>query len=95
MSRNESFNYAIFDPQEQQLLGCVSIDPPEAAGHDAEVCWWIVDGEVGGPLDRWLDVAIPRWLEDHWPLNRPRVVGRDITWDDWQAEAARDGAAHT
>jgi hypothetical protein len=62
MSRNESFNYAIFDAQERRLFGCVYIDPPATPVHDAEVCWWVVDDEVAGPLDRCLDTAIPRWL---------------------------------
>lgn len=89
MSRHESFNYAIFDPLGCTLLGCVYIDPPETAVHDTEVCWWVVDSEVAGPLDRCLAAAIPRWLEDHWPLTRPRIVGRDITWAAWHAEVDR------
>lgn len=90
MSRNESFNYAFFDARERELRGCVYIDPPASAGHDAEVCWWVVDDEVAGPLERCLDVAVPRWLDDHWPLTRPRIVGRDMTWAAWHAEAERD-----
>ncbi|MCC5946985.1 MAG: GNAT family N-acetyltransferase [Nitriliruptoraceae bacterium] len=86
MSRNESFNFAIFDPDERHLLGCVYVDPPESPAHDAEVCWWVVDEEVDGPLDRVLEGAIARWLDDAWPLERPRIVGRDISWADWHAE---------
>ena len=93
MSRHESFNFAILDEPEHQLLGCLYIDPPETADHDAEVCWWVVDHEVGGALELCLDVAVPRWLEDHWPLTRPRIIGRDITWDAWHAEARIDQAA--
>ena len=29
MVDHESFNYALFDPGETELLGCVYIDPPE------------------------------------------------------------------
>jgi hypothetical protein len=86
MSRNESFNFAIFDAEERHLLGCVYIDPPESPLHDAEVCWWVVDEEVAGALDHCLDGAIPRWLDDHWPLERPRIIGRDISWAAWHAE---------
>jgi hypothetical protein len=32
MTRNESFNYALFDEPETALLGCVYIDPPERGG---------------------------------------------------------------
>lgn len=37
IERHESFNYALFDTGETQLLGCVYIDPPEKVGADAEV----------------------------------------------------------
>jgi RimJ/RimL family protein N-acetyltransferase len=86
MTRNESFNYAIFDEDESVLLGCVYVDPPEAEGTGAEVCWWVVDDEVGGPLERVLDDAVPAWLADAWPLEDPRIVGHDISWESWQAE---------
>jgi hypothetical protein len=88
MERNESFNFAIFDAEETALLGCVYVDPPEAEGFDAEVCWWVVDDEVGSELERCLDDAIPAWLDVEWPLDTPRIVGRDISWEDWQAEVS-------
>jgi hypothetical protein len=86
MTRNESFNYAILDVEETALLGCVYIDPPEAEGSDAEVCWWVVDEQVGSDLDAALLPAVEHWLAESWPLQRPRIVGRDISWEDWQQE---------
>jgi RimJ/RimL family protein N-acetyltransferase len=86
MTRNESFNYAIFDADETALLGCVYIDPPEADGTDAEVSWWVVDAQVGTPLEAAILPAVTAWLDTDWPLVRPRVVGRDISWEDWHAE---------
>jgi RimJ/RimL family protein N-acetyltransferase len=86
MTRNESFNYAVFDADETALLGCVYIDPPEADGWDAEVSFWVVDGEVGGQLEAGLLPAIATWLDDLWPLERPRIVGRDLSWEAWHAE---------
>lgn len=83
MTRNESFNFAIFDADETALLGCVYVDPPEADGTDAEVTWWVVDAEVGGPLEAAVVPAVTDWLATSWPLTRPRVVGRDIDWDVW------------
>ena len=38
--RHESFNYALFDAAETELLGCVYIDPAERRGADAEISWW-------------------------------------------------------
>jgi hypothetical protein len=86
MTRNESFNYAVFDADETALLGCVYIDPPEADGSDAEVSWWVVDDQVGTELEAALLPAIEAWLDEAWPLDHPRIVGRDISWEAWQAE---------
>ena len=35
-----SFDYAAMSPDEERLLGCVYVDPPEKAGFDAEVHYW-------------------------------------------------------
>jgi RimJ/RimL family protein N-acetyltransferase len=80
---HESFNYALFDAEERALLGCVYIDPPERAGADAEISWWVVDSLVGTELERALDLFVPRWIAESWPFQQPRFVGRDLTWDDW------------
>lgn len=85
MERNESFNFALFDADETALLGCVYIDPPEKVGADAEISWWVVDDEVGSDLERALDATVPAWIAAEWPLDRPRYVGRDLTWDEWLA----------
>ena len=85
MERNESFNYALFDRDETRLLGCVYIDPPEREGADAEISWWVVDDLVGSELDGELGTAIPAWIADSWPLERPRYVGIDLSWAEWLA----------
>jgi hypothetical protein len=80
IERHESFNYALFDPGETELLGCVYIDPAEKPGTDAGNSWWVVDALVGGPIEAALDDLVPRWVASAWPLLRPRFVGRDLTW---------------
>ena len=80
---HESFNYAIFDTDERALLGCVYIDPPGFDGADAEICWWVVDQMVGSDLEDVLEVAVPVWIANEWPLARPRYIGRDLTWAEW------------
>lgn len=82
---HESFNYALFNADETELLGCVYVDPPEKPGADAEISWWVVDAEVGGELERALDALVPAWVAADWPLARPRYVGRDLSWDAWLA----------
>jgi RimJ/RimL family protein N-acetyltransferase len=85
METHESFNYALLDADETALLGCVYIDPPEKPGADAEISWWVVDECVGTDLERALDDFVPAWIAADWPLERPRYVGRDLSWAEWIA----------
>ncbi len=85
MTRNESFNYALFDTGETALLGCVYIDPPERQGADADISWWVIDELVDSEVERALDRFVPDWIAAAWPFEQPRYVGRDLTWADWLA----------
>jgi hypothetical protein len=85
MEAGRSFNYALLDTDETALLGCVYIDPPEKPGADAEISWWVVDECVGTELEAALDALVPRWVAEAWPLQRPRYVGRDLSWEEWSA----------
>ena len=69
IARHETFNYAVVNEAETELLGCVYIDPPDETsppGSDAIVSWWLVDRAVGTELERALDDVVPRWLADTW-----------------------------
>jgi hypothetical protein len=69
MIERTSFNYAVFDANETELLGCVYIDPPEDGsppGTDAVSSWWVVDRWADGPLVKALDVFVPEWLREVW-----------------------------
>jgi RimJ/RimL family protein N-acetyltransferase len=83
IAEHASFNYAIFDADETELLGCVYIDPPEKAGADAEISWWVVDRLVGSETERAVVSLIPQWIAEQWPFEGPRYIGRDLTWSDW------------
>jgi hypothetical protein len=80
---HQSFNYALLDDDETALFGCVYIDPPEKVGADAEISWWVVDAAAGSELERALDSLVPRWIAADWPFERPRYIGRDLSWRDW------------
>lgn len=82
---HQSFNYALLDTAETELVGCVYIDPPEKAGADAEVSWWVRDEYVGSEVESALDDFVPTWIAREWPLQAPRYVGRDLTWREWLA----------
>lgn len=69
IAAHETFNYAILDEAETELLGCVYIDPPgpqAPTGADAVVSWWVVDRMVDSDLDLELGDFVPRWLDDAW-----------------------------
>jgi hypothetical protein len=85
IAARESFNYALLDHGETALFGCVYIDPPEKPGADAEISWWTVDGQAGAELRVVLDGLVPEWVASSWPFERPRYIGRDISWSDWLA----------
>ena len=86
IAAHESFNYALFDADETELLGCVYLDPPQKVGSaDAEISWWVVDRLVGSDVQRELDALVPRWVAEDWPLRSPRFVGRDLSWAEWVA----------
>jgi RimJ/RimL family protein N-acetyltransferase len=86
MEAHRSFNYAVLDEPETVLVGCVYIDPPQrVGGADAEISWWVADAFVGTPVEAALDELVPRWVVESWPFQRPRYVGRDLSWADWLA----------
>lgn len=71
ISRQETFNYAVLDAGETELLGCVYVDPPSPGGEfDALVSWWLVDDAAGTELDRTLEEFVPRWLREVWGFGR-------------------------
>lgn len=82
---HESFNYALFDEAETRLIGCVYIDPPEKAGADAEISWWVRDEYLGHPVEAALDALAPHWIAAAWPFTAPRFIGRDLSWQEWLA----------
>ena len=87
--RHLSFNYALLDEGETELIGCVYIDPATRKGGDAEVSWWVRDEYLGSDVETALDGFVPRWIADDWPFEAPRYVGREISWEDYLALPAR------
>lgn len=85
METHESFNYALFDADETQLIGCVYIDPTDKAGADGDISWWVRDEYVGSEVERALDEFVPRWVAERWPLRQPRYLGVDLSWQEWLA----------
>jgi hypothetical protein len=69
IAANQTFNYALLNADETELLGCVYIDPAEPSsppGSDAVASWWVIDSAVGTELERALDAFVPGWLASTW-----------------------------
>jgi hypothetical protein len=69
IAAHQTFNYAVLDAGETELLGCVYIDPANTQsppGSDAVASWWVVDHATGSELEQALDDFVPRWLTDTW-----------------------------
>lgn len=85
IASHDSFNYALLDPAESELLGCVYIEPPLKEGADAEISWWVVDRLVGSHVEAELAAFVPGWVRSGWPFEAPRVIGEDVSWPDYLA----------
>lgn len=72
METHESFNFALFDANEIELIGCVYIDPSDDGAADAEISWWVRDEYVGSAVEIALDEFVPAWIATDWPLTSPR-----------------------
>jgi hypothetical protein len=69
IAAHEAFNYAILNDAENELLGCVYIDPPDSsspAAAEAVVSWWVIDQQCGTELERAIDAFVPGWLTETW-----------------------------
>jgi hypothetical protein len=74
IAAHETFNYAVLDADESELLGCVYIDPPGGDEDcDVIISWWVVDDRVGTPLEAELDRFVPRWMTTAWPFEKPCI----------------------
>jgi len=80
-----SFNYAVMSPDESRLLGCVYVDPPEKAGADADVAFWVRDDEAGTGLEAELEAAVRAWVAADWPFQTIRWPGLELSWEEWDA----------
>jgi hypothetical protein len=83
--RRSSFDYAVMSLDEDRLLGCVYVDPPEKAGYDAEVCLQVRASELAAGLDELLYATARRWIDERWPFTRVAYPGRELPWDQYDA----------
>lgn len=77
----ETFNYAVLNDGETELLGCVYIDPADEKpppGSDAVASWWLVNRAIGTHLERALDDFVRRWLPETWGFGSVHYFPRSL-----------------
>jgi len=73
-SRGEAFAYTVVDPLNEDIIGCVYIDPDDSA--DARCRLW-VRSDVAH-LDQELETTVRAWLsQSEWDFTTVRFPGRD------------------
>ncbi len=72
-----SFNFAVMSPDETRLLGCIYVDPPTDADHDAEVFWWACSDEPASGMEDEIGTAAREWIASAWPFERVAYPGRE------------------
>lgn len=66
------FAYSVM--REEDVVGCVYIDPDDTGAAEVKVRSWVVADDAD--LDVRLAVAVKRWLLEKWPVISVRSVGR-------------------
>lgn len=83
--RRRSFAYTVVTPSEEQVTGCVYINPTPKRGYDAVVYLWARQSELKGGLESRLYAAIREWVAKEWPFKKVAYPGRDIDWATWNS----------
>ncbi len=67
----------MLDPGSRQVIGCVYLYPPQRAGTDVQVRFWVRADRAD--LDAQLWQAVSEWLRDQWALDRPGLPATAVT----------------
>jgi RimJ/RimL family protein N-acetyltransferase len=62
------FTYTVFDPDTDDVVGCVYIYPDRTGQHDAHVQSWVRASRAELDLSLWR--AVSEWLAAEWPFVR-------------------------
>lgn len=77
-SRGEAFAYTVLDPHHGEVIGCVYVDPDDAAPNDTNVRCRLWVRADRAHLDATLEATVRAWLAGPaWYLTSVRFPGRD------------------
>lgn len=79
-----SFAYTIVSIDENQVLGCLYINPITKEDYDASITMWVRASEVDNGLDSILFESVKKWILEDWPFKKVAYPGREISWEQWK-----------
>ena len=79
-----SFAYTIVSIDENQVLGCLYINPTTKRDYDASITMWVRASEVDNGLDSILFDSVKKWILEDWPFQKVAYPGREISWEKWK-----------
>jgi hypothetical protein len=80
-----SFAYTVVSPDEDQVIGCLYINPTTKGEYDARISMWIRTSMLDKGLDAILFNAVKEWIDKDWPFKSVAYPGREISWEDWRS----------
>ncbi|WP_406684431.1 GNAT family N-acetyltransferase [Seonamhaeicola sp. MEBiC1930] len=81
----KSFAYTVVSLDENEILGCLYINPTAKGDYDADIDMWVRASEVDNGLDAILFDSVKKWISEKWPFKNVAYPGREIKWDDWKS----------
>jgi RimJ/RimL family protein N-acetyltransferase len=72
----KAFAYTVVSLDENRVLGCVYINPPETTDSDAVVVMWVRQTEYDKGLDEILFNTVKDWITSDWPFKKVDYPGR-------------------
>ena len=80
-----SFAYTVVSLDENQVLGCLYINPTTKGDYDASITMWVRASEVDNGLDPILFNSVKNWISKDWPFKKVAYPGREIIWSEWNS----------
>ena len=79
-----SFAYTVVSLDEDQVLGCLYINPTTKEDYDTSISMWVRASEVDNGLDSILFDSVKKWISEDWPFQKVAYPGREINWEKWK-----------
>ena len=80
-----SFAYTVVSLDENQVIGCLYINPTTKGDFEASITMWVRTSMLDEGFDAILFNNIKQWIKEDWPFKKVAYPGREITWEEWDS----------